>query len=75
MSFFSENEIYSIEDIISSSGWANNPLVYLPSVTSDLSQDEKDDVKGYMNKLIQKKINQKNIEYMEKHLRRRNSII
>jgi hypothetical protein len=74
MSFFSENEIYSIEDIMDEFGLERtNPLVYglYLSRNPDLSQDEKDDVKGYMNKLIykQKKINQKNIEYMEKHLR------
>lgn len=75
MSVFSENEIYSIDDIANEFGLErNNPILYglYLSRNPDLDQEERDNVKYYMNKLIKKQqnINKKNIEHMERHLQK-----
>jgi hypothetical protein len=51
---FSENEIYSIEDIMDEVQRTNPSIrsVFVLQPPDCLSQDEKDYVKGYMNKLI-----------------------
>lgn len=74
---FSENEIYSINDIMLEFDLEeNNPLVYgiYLSRNPELNQDEKDTIKAYMNKLIKKvnKMNERNIQYMTQHLQKEN---
>lgn len=75
MSCFSENEIYSLDDI-ANEFWLDksNPILYglYLARNPDLSQDERDNITYYMNKLIKKQqnINKKNIEHMEKHLQK-----
>lgn len=75
MSCFSENEIYSLEDIaIEFNLEKENPILYALylSRNPELSQDERDNITYYMHKLIKKQqnINKKNIDYMEKHLQK-----
>lgn len=75
MSFFSENELYSLEDIANEFSLdRENPILYglYLARNPELDQDEKDNVKCYMNKLIKKQqnINKKNLEHMERHLQK-----
>ena len=73
MSCFSENEIYSIDDIANEFGLDHsNPLLYglYLSRNPELEQEERDQITAHINKLIKKqnRINRINIEHMEKHI-------
>jgi hypothetical protein len=75
MSVFSENELYSLEDIANEfSLESENPILYgiYLARNPELNQDEKDNIKYYMNKLIKKQqnINKKNLEHLERHLQK-----
>lgn len=75
MSVYSENEIYSLDDISNEFGLEkNNPILYglYLARNPELDQEEKDNIKCYMNKLIKKQqnINKKNLEHMERHLQK-----
>lgn len=71
-SFFSEYELYSLNDIASEFGLEpNNPILYglYLSRNPELSQEDRDYIQNHMNKLIKKQnnINQKNLQYLERH--------
>lgn len=73
MECFSENEIYSLQDISSQYNLdGTNPILYALylELNPDLTENEKTFIKNYIQKIInkQQKINEINIKYMEKHL-------
>jgi hypothetical protein len=54
MSVFSENELYSLDIVNEFSLESENPILYgiYLARNPELNQDEKDNIKYYMNKLI-----------------------
>jgi hypothetical protein len=73
MSFFSENEIYSIDDIaVEYSLNHDNPLLFTLYLDKnrELDQDEVDYIKSHIAKLTKKinRINAINLKHMDKHL-------
>lgn len=72
-SYFSENEIYSLDDIINEFGLErNDPLLYgiYLSRNPNVEHEEKELIKAHIDKLIKKqqKINKINLEYMTRHI-------
>ena len=77
MSYFSENEIYSLDDIANEFNLGReDPLLYAMYLhkNPDLSQDEKDSINSHVAKLVKKitKINKINLRYMDRHLEQQN---
>lgn len=77
MSYFSENEIYSLDDIATEFNLnSDDPLLYSLYLhkNPDLSQDERDGIKSHIDKLVKKitKINRINMQYMERHIQKQN---
>ena len=69
---FSENEIYSLDDIAIEFGLREeDPFLYALYLNRnpELNQDERDTITAYMNKLIKKRnnINRRNINYLTQH--------
>lgn len=74
---FSANEVYSLDDIATEFNLEpNNPLLYglYLARNPELEHEEKEYIKCYMDKLInkQRKINQINLNYMTQHLQKQN---
>jgi hypothetical protein len=72
MSCLSGNEIYSLEDIANEYFLEkDDPVLYTLylSRNPELDQDEVDNIKAYIAKLVKKnrRINQLNMEYMDRH--------
>lgn len=75
--YFSENEVYSLDEIATEFNLnSDDPLLYSIYLhkNPDLSQDERDDIKSHVDKLVKKitKINSINLRYMERHTQKQN---